>query len=352
MSVLTYKCPNCGGSLIFQPKTQQYACEYCLSEFDQTALDASTPEADSHVNEDAALHEEVPQEEEISLYTCPSCGAQIAADPTTAATFCYYCHNPIVLSGRLSGDQMPSHIVPFQITKEEAKEQFLAWIRGKTYLPPAFYSPAQIERLSGIYFPYWTLDCTLQADLHTTARDLRVWRSHDTEYTETKTYAIHRLGEISLKELTRNALQKSQGRMLEGILPFDLKKAQPFRPSFLSGFQAEVKDLEKETFLQSLKEETDCYAKSLLSHTITSHQHLTTDSFRTYNVQHKWHYTLLPVWILTYQHQQETYYFAMNGQTGEICGRLPIHMRKLVFTCASIFAAITAGITLLGGLLL
>ena len=301
MSVLTYKCPNCGGSLIFQPKTQQYACEYCLSEFDQTALDASTPEADSHVNEDAALHEEVPQEEEISLYTCPSCGAQIAADPTTAATFCYYCHNPIVLSGRLSGDQMPSHIVPFQITKEEAKEQFLAWIRGKTYLPPAFYSPAQIERLSGIYFPYWTLDCTLQADLHTTARDLRVWRSHDTEYTETKTYAIHRLGEISL---------------------------------------------------QSLKEETDCYAKSLLSHTITSHQHLTTDSFRTYNVQHKWHYTLLPVWILTYQHQQETYYFAMNGQTGEICGRLPIHMRKLVFTCASIFAAITAGITLLGGLLL
>lgn len=349
MSTLTYKCPNCGGYLLFQPDTQRYACEYCLSEFDQAELDAAAPDTAAKTTQPS---EEAAQEEEALLYTCPSCGAQIAADATTAATFCYYCHNPVVLSGRLSGEQMPSQIVPFQITKEEAKERFLSWIRSKTYLPPAFYAPSQIELLSGIYFPYWTLDCTLQADLHAKAFDVRVWRSHDTEYTETKTYAIHRLGKITLQELSRNALSKSQGKMLEGILPFDLKKAQPFRLSFLSGFQAEIKDLEKETFLPDLQEEVDRYAKNLLLDTITTHQNVTTDSYRTYNTEHLWQYVLLPVWILTYRHQNETYYFAMNGQTGEICGRLPIHMRKLCLTCAGIFALTTAVITLLGGLLL
>ena len=46
-------------------------------------------------------------EGEAVLYTCPSCGAEIVTDSTTAATFCYYCHNPVVLSGRVSGEFLP-----------------------------------------------------------------------------------------------------------------------------------------------------------------------------------------------------------------------------------------------------
>lgn len=349
MSVLTYKCPNCGGYLVFEPETQRYTCPYCLSDFAQTELASATSESEDTQETEDNIQE---REEQVLVYTCPSCGAEIATDTTTAATFCYYCHNPVVLSKRLGGEQMPSLIVPFQLSKEEAKERFLSWIGNKAYIPPAFYSPAQIEKLSGIYFPYWTLDCTLQADMHATARDIRIWRSCDTEYTETKTYAIHRLGDISLTELSRNALQKSQSKMLEGILPFDLKKACPFHPGYLSGFWAEVKDIEKESLLPELQEEINHYAKSLISNTLSSHQNVTTDSFQTYNLQHTWKYLLLPVWILTYSHQGKTYYFAMNGQTGEICGRLPLHKRKLFFTCAGIFAAVTTLITLIGGFLL
>ena len=44
--------------------------------------------------------------------------------------------------------------------------------------------------------------------------------------------------------------------------------------------------------------------------------------------------------------------FAMNGQTGEICGQLPVDYRKLLTVCGGIFAAVTALITLLGGLML
>lgn len=350
MAVLTYKCPNCGGGMVFDPEKQNYACEYCLSEFTQEELDALTPAAQEETTEEVP-----PQSEdagEALIYTCPSCGAEIATDETTAATFCYYCHNPVVLSGKLSGDQMPSLVVPFKITREEAKNRFISWIGKKKYVPAAFFSKKQIEKLSGIYFPYWTYDCTMQGGLNGTARDVRVWRAGDMEYTETKVFSIRRAGEISLHDISRNALKKSQGKMMEGILPFNLKEAKDFHTGFLSGFQAEVKDMEKETFEAEIANEVTGYAKNLLAGTVTSHGSFTTDHFHADVKKGLWRYVLLPVWVLTYRSGPETYYFAMNGQTGEVCGKLPLDAKKLGITCAGIFAVITALVTLIGGLIL
>ena len=50
---------------------------------------------------------------EAVIYNCPSCGAEIVTDATTAATFCYYCHNPVVLGKRLEGKYLPNKVIPF-----------------------------------------------------------------------------------------------------------------------------------------------------------------------------------------------------------------------------------------------
>ena len=38
MAVITYKCPNCDGGLIFDPESQKFHCEYCLSSFSEEEL--------------------------------------------------------------------------------------------------------------------------------------------------------------------------------------------------------------------------------------------------------------------------------------------------------------------------
>ena len=43
MAIISFKCPNCGGELIFDPATQKYKCEYCNSLFAQEELDAMKP---------------------------------------------------------------------------------------------------------------------------------------------------------------------------------------------------------------------------------------------------------------------------------------------------------------------
>ena len=65
----------------------------------------------------------------------------------------------------------------------------------------------------------------------------------------------------------------------------------------------------------------------------------------------KAHYALLPVWILTYRDKagkDELYYFAMNGQTGKICGKLPVAKGKLVKLFLEIFVPVAA-ILMIGG---
>lgn len=161
MATVSMKCPNCGGELIFDPKSQKYKCEYCGSDF---ALDEiSTEEAATQAASDVVQEREdtsdnhtqqrtAGAEDAAVLYTCPSCGAQIVTDQTTAATFCYYCHNPVLLSEQLSGAFHPDQIIPFEIDRKQAEEHFLDFVHKKKFVPNAFFQKNQIEKLTGIYY--------------------------------------------------------------------------------------------------------------------------------------------------------------------------------------------------------
>ena len=103
MAVITYKCPNCDGGLIFDPESQKFHCEYCLSYFSEEELRNNAPASENEAKaseqaQEAQVTQEAPNTSVI--YTCPSCGAEVVTDETTAATFCFYCLNPVVLSGR------------------------------------------------------------------------------------------------------------------------------------------------------------------------------------------------------------------------------------------------------------
>ena len=155
MAVVSYKCPYCGGELEFDPVSQKYKCPYCLAVLDELPEDAAKEtEEKKETKEVKETKAESQENEEAVLYTCPSCGAEIITDATTAATFCYYCHNPVVLSGRLEGKYLPDMVVPFQLDKKKATESFLSFVKKKKFVPTAFFNKNQIEKLTGVYYPY------------------------------------------------------------------------------------------------------------------------------------------------------------------------------------------------------
>lgn len=333
--VLTYKCSNCGGPLKFDPEKQKYACEYCLSQFTQEQVAEGEKEAPRAEKAEKGGGEPF-------LYNCSSCGAEIVTDGTTAATFCYYCHNPVILSGRLSGEYNPDYVVPFAIEKEKAVDIFRLWMKKKRFVPKAFYSEDQIEKISGVYFPYMLYSCRAEGRLNASGDRVRVWVSGNHRYTETQTFEVKREGSMPVKFVPRNALKKANRELVEGVLPYETEKMKNFSMAYLSGFLAERRDMGEQEFGDEVKAEVRSFAQDSLRNSITSYDSLRVESNDIRLKDEAWEYALLPVWALTYRDEgrDEMYYFTINGQTGKVCGKLPVDKFKLSLLFAEIFVPI------------
>ena len=346
MSLISYKCPNCGGELVFDPDSGKYSCPFCQSFFTQEEIDALTPksgsEAASSDEEAAGEAGEAKTEGKAVVYSCPSCGGEIVTDETTAATFCYYCHNPVVMEGKVSGDFLPDKIIPFKIGRESAVKKFLDYTSRKIFVPRAFFNAEQIDRLTGVYYPYWVYDSDVDGEISGTATKLRVWRVGDTEYTETSRYHVSRSGRISMGNLTRNALRKTDRQLVENVQPFELSGAEDFSMGYLSGFVAEKRDMEKEEFARALTDECSGYASKLLEETISGYSTVHIDNRNLKKIREHFSYMLLPVWVLTYRSKAgKMYYYAMNGQTGQIYGELPLDRKRVAIFGAIVFAVVS-----------
>jgi DNA-directed RNA polymerase subunit RPC12/RpoP len=355
--IISYQCPNCGGPLIFDPKKQKYVCEYCLSEFAQKEMEEKGRQPQPEGMPDQERRKPKPQAGDKSpepvFYTCPGCGAEIVTDETTAATFCYYCHNPVILSRRLSGEFHPDYVIPFTLEKKRAVEIFEQWMKRKRYVPKAFYSEDQIEKISGVYFPYMFYSCLAWGKLQAKAKRVRVWMSGDRRYTETKTYDVRREGAMSVKFVPRNALKKSNRELAEGVLPYETEKMRPFSMGFLSGFVAERRDMGEQEFSEEVKSEVRTFAEVSLKSSITSYDSVSVQNQAVHLDEEKWEYALLPVWTLTYRDEAKDrmYYFTVNGQTGKVCGKLPVDRNKLMLLFFEIFLPVFFAMLIVGYLI-
>jgi DNA-directed RNA polymerase subunit RPC12/RpoP len=340
MTTVSYKCPNCGGGLQFNPELQKSKCEYCLSEFSGAELD----EISSNTEKDG-------DHSNLKGYVCNSCGAEVVTEETTSATFCYYCHNPVLLTGRLTGEFKPTKIIPFTYDKDKAVASLLSWVKSKWFVPKEFYSTSQLEKITGVYVPYWMADVKADIDYSGVGTNIRIWRTGNTEYTEHREYRIQRQGVIEVDNIHEIALRKINKGLLDSISPYDESKAVDFSMSYLSGFFAEKYDIQKDEVQPSIEDRAAEYASTLVNETIGSYNRRSIDRSDV-NISIKgWNYTLLPAWILTYIYNGKTYIYAVNGQTGKSYGELPVDRKKLGMTSGIIAAALFA-FAIVGGLLI
>lgn len=356
MATVNYKCPNCGGPLKFNPDKQMFSCEYCMSDFEEQKIqqiyaEREAKQSQAEKAEEKATQTETKEDDEAVVYTCPSCGAEVVTTASTAATHCFYCQNPVVLGGRLSGEFKPDRVVPFALTREKAIETFLGMCGKKWFLPKGFASKKQIEKITGVYFPYWYIDSQRFARADATGEKIRTWRSGNKRYTETSVFQLLRAGDLVIKNVFERALKSESREMLQSVHPFDLSQARDFSMSYLSGFQAEKRDLDKKDVEQAVEQRMQEYSKQLLKNTMNGYTAIQIQSYSDKKDLESWNYTLLPVWVVTYKYNGKILPFAINGQTGKTYGSLPVSKGKLAILFAIVTVALFA-LGLLGGLLL
>ena len=346
-NVLEYKCPCCDAPLIFGEELQQMKCEYCDTTFD---LDAVRSYNQPMAQQDEGLHWQESESStwtdeeagQLQTYLCSSCAGELVTTDTTAATFCPYCGNPTILPGRLSGNVKPDYIIPFRSGKEDAKAAFLKLCKGKPLLPKLFTQQQQIERITGIYVPFWLYDC--KADFSGTYKATRLhhWSDANYNYTKTDHFQLRRCADAQFVRIPMDGSRKMDDAIMESIEPYDYSGLTDFDTAYLSGFLAEKYDVESRDGESRIRERVDSSMNSMVSDSMIGYA-TTLPVHKLLNItETAAKYALLPVWILTTRYKDKVYTFAMNGQTGKITGTFPICPKRTAFWFSGIFAGVTA----------
>lgn len=345
-SVQQYKCPNCAAELRFHPKKQGFACEYCGSFFTPEECKAANEQMQSQAVEDAPKQDEF--EQGNTLYSCPSCGAEIIADSNTAATECYYCHNPVVLKGRLSGEYRPSKVIPFKLTREEAEKIFKDWCKKRWFLPKSFKSDAQLLHMAGVYVPFWVADCDVNGTMRAVCKKIRTWTSGNYEYTETKEYDVFRSAGLRFEGIPADGASKIEDQLMEAIEPFDYRGTKPFEMAYLSGFLSDKYDVNKSQVFPRVRNRAVNGSDQLLRASMVGYDSIRVTQSDMQVVRTDWQYMLLPVWFMTFGYGGKQYAFAINGQTGKQAGTPPLDTGKLLGVCGLIVGACALAGALVG----
>jgi len=343
------KCLTCGGELKFNPTTQNLKCEWCDTEFTEAEI-GNVDNLDEAVD-DTITSVESMSNDEIKVYRCKYCGAEVVTDNVTAASFCVYCQRPIVMEGQLSGGNKPSVVIPFKNTKDQALKTFKEYIKGKRFLPNEYVDNQNIEKLTGVYIPFWLYNGDVGFNVQGEADIITTRRSGDYSIKKIDTYRIAREGEIHIDNIPVDASSRTPDDVMDSIEPFDFAALTGFSTNYLSGFLAERYDEDEQKSYDRARVRFEGTAENKIKSSLTKYTTVrrSVDKKRVDNVSSR--YGLLPVWMLFSEFQSKKYIFAMNGQTGKLTGDLPVDSKKVTAYFFKMFLMIGAVAAILGAVL-
>lgn len=338
--ITNYQCPSCTGPLQFSATTGKLECEYCCSSFTVDEIEALYAEKNEKAEAAAQTRQGAGEwnAENMRAYLCPSCGAELLCDVTTAATSCPYCGNPTVVPGQFADVQKPDYVIPFKVDKAAAMAALTQHYKGKPLLPGTFAKENHLEEVKGVYVPFWLFDGAAKADVTFSATRNHVQTTPRERIITTEHYRVERSGSVSFERVPVDGSTKMPDGHMDAIEPFDYSQMEPFSMAYLPGFLADKYDVDAAACADRAEERCRNSAIAAMEETVTGYSTCTVQQANVQIEQKDVHYALLPVWLLSTKWQDQNYLFAMNGQTGRLIGDLPISKGKLAAWFAGLFA--------------
>ncbi|SCW43444.1 hypothetical protein SAMN02910456_01106 [Ruminococcaceae bacterium YRB3002] len=307
----TFKCPGCSGNLFYDSDSNSLICKFCGNSFNPDIFDML--EAFSKVeNEEGDAAEDDGKHEIV----CASCGAVVITDENTASSICCYCGSPALSARRLTKEFRPDYILPFKVTKEEARRLFIDWTKQNKYIPKDFASEQNINKLTGLYVPFWLVDCKCDAEFYGTG--------YINDGANRGVFSLSREISFYLSRVPFDGSRKISDRLMAAVEPFDYSELRPYKDSYLPGYYAERYDQTPLELSKKVSTRTKRYAEETIKlMSCGQYDEVSFNNGYSSSSEFKHSYALLPVWFMNYQYDGINYGFAINGQTGEVCGDLP-----------------------------
>lgn len=315
---MLFKCKNCGGNVIYEPGRGHMYCPHCGSEESQDTVQGS------------------------SMTQCINCGAPVEVKEYTSACKCEHCGSYLVFNERVEGIYEPHMILPFRVNKDAAVEALNQEFQKRTFTPSDFLSAKSLERMEGIYVPFWLYDYQAAYDFAGEGTRVRSWTNGDTEYVETSYYEVLRKMDVDFDKIPVDASYAMEDGVMDLMEPYSYQELIGFDPKYMSGFYGEVYNQEAPELEGRAQVKARNASEEMLQASLRDYS-----TMKPYRKDLKLersgvNYALMPVWQYEYRYKGKTYQYHVNGQTGKVIGMTPVSKEKVLLYGASVFAAVTA----------
>ena len=337
-----YPCAACGAQAEWNPARQLLVCPFC-----GTATPFRIEQATGAIVELdlAAALRELPDEQRgwdaaKRTVQCQSCKAVSVFDPERVAQNCEFCGSPALIDySEIKAPIRPESLLPFKVTAGEVREQIRRWYASKWLAPGALKRRALVDRVHGVYIPYWTFD----------AHAICPWEAEAGHYYyTTETYRDSK-GHRQTRQVRHTRWEPASGEvrhffddepipgthgidhdLLKQVEPFPTKELVPYDRAFLSGFVVEHYQV---VLFEAAEHSRTAMTRKLYD---LAAAQVPGDTYRNLEIHPQFSgqtfkHVLVPLWLLTYNYASKVYQVIVNGYTGTMAGRYPKSPWKVAF---------------------
>ncbi|MGH9373287.1 MAG: zinc ribbon domain-containing protein, partial [Vicinamibacterales bacterium] len=336
-----YPCAACGAQAAWNPSKQALVCTFCgtTAPFSLDA-DGAIVELDL-----VKALRELPDDArgwmtERRSVQCQSCKAVSVFDPQRVGQNCDFCGSPaLVPYDEIKAPIRPQSLLAFKVSEGRVREQIRRWYASKWFAPNRLRTRALVDRVQGLYIPYWTFD----------AQVVCPWEAEAGHYYyTTETYRDNK-GHHRTRQVRHVRWEPASGEvrhffddepvpgthgvhvdLLKQVEPFPTAELVPYDTAFLSGFVVEHYQVVLVEAAESSQVQMKHKLYDLCAREIPGDTHRNLEIHPTFSGQ-TFKHVLVPVWLLHYDYGRKAYQVVVNGYTGAIAGDAPLSFWKIAF---------------------
>jgi hypothetical protein len=354
-----YPCAACGAQAQWNPARQLLVCPFCgtATPFDVDKDSGAIIELDL-----VTALRELPDEargwsEERRTVQCRSCKAVSVFDPSRVGQNCDFCGSPALVDyAEIKAPIRPRSLAPFKVTEAHVREQIRRWYASKWLAPNALKTRALVDRVHGVYIPYWTFD----------AQAVCPWQAEAGHYYyTTETYRDNK-GNRQTRQVRHVRWEPASGvvehffddepvpgtrgiphALLQQVEPFPATELVAYDTAYLSGFVVEHYQVVLVEAAQNSEASMHRQLHDMCAAAVPG------DTHRNLSIQPQFSnrtfkHILAPVWLLAYVYQGKSYQVVVNGCTGRMAGQYPKSPWKIALLVLAVVIAVAVAAFVLG----
>lgn len=342
---IAFHCPNCLADLIFD-ESKKYTCCFCDTQL--TARD-EVMELEGGYYVGDAWNEKV-----YHHFKCDSCDGEFIMKPAAAKQGCPLCSGESLTDkGEMIG-AMPRRAIPFVHTKQQAEEMFLDYIRNNSAVGRSLATDENKALLHKAYVPVWVFNyevvanVRLTATLRNKAADTKgILGSYSDQISELlspirSSISRFQSNRKSAKDTSVQPTEHTTGGVLSwlgipfcatgllqdsvfnGLNPFDQAKLVALTDKILADTPVLFVNKDPIACMQEFMDRVKKWTRQMI---MDAHS----DSYEIAYFQDRTDYplgigelVLFPIWYMKGEYMGREFFFAMNGQNGEVEANIPM----------------------------